>query len=462
MNRTVISASLDAGRRQFLRRSALVAGMAGGPFAANLLLAGAASAQTTSDHKALVCVFLNGGNDQSNTLVPTTGSAYAGYAAGRPSLALPAASLLPIALADHTGPELGLHPALGPLKTLFDQQRVAFVANVGTLAAPTTRTQWNRGRPTVATPFQLFSHSDQSGAWHTGLPDRRSSTGWLGRAGDLTADMFNAGSGVSIAMSVGGQTVMLAGERTVQYQLTTNGAVRVAALDRLYGSAANGEAVRRLLVDGRSHWFENELTRIASRAVASESQVTSALAAVNLPTAFPDTVVGRQLRMVARMIGARAGLGQRRQIFYVQMGGYDSHDNLIEEHNRSLGQLAAALTAFDEALRTLGVAQQVTTFTASDFGRALQHNGRGSDHGWGGHHLVMGGAVRGGRLYGSFPTVVLNGPEDAGNGRLIPTIAVDEYAATIARWFGVPDSALGTVLPNLGRFARRDLGFMAA
>jgi uncharacterized protein (DUF1501 family) len=450
-----------AGRRQFLRRAALVSAATGTPFAANLLLAGAAAAQTASDHKALVCVFLDGGNDQSNLVVPASGAAYADYQRARPTLALPAASLLPIAPAGFSGPALGLHPALAPLKTLFDQNKLAVVANVGTLLAPVTKSQWNRGRPTVNVPFQLFSHSDQAAAWQTALPDRRSATGWLGRAGDLTADVFNPGSGVSISMSVGGQNVMLAGDRTVQYQLTTNGAVKVGSLTGLYGNAANGMILRRLMSDQRSHLFENELTRISARAVASEGVVTQALSAVSLTTAFPDTAIGRQLRMVARMIGARQGLNQRRQIFFVHMGGYDFHDNLLDDQNRLLGELAAALGAFQQAVDGLGVAPNVTTFTVSDFGRALQHNGRGSDHGWGSHQFVMGGAVRGGRVLGDWPTVALNGPEDAGQGRLIPSMAVDEYAATLVRWFGVSDGSIGTVLPYLGRFARRDIGLFA-
>jgi uncharacterized protein (DUF1501 family) len=450
-----------AGRRQFLRRAALLGAATGTPFATNLLLAGAAAAQGATGHKALVCVFLDGGNDQSNLVVPAGGDAYAAYQRARPSLALPAASLLPISPAGFAGPALGLHPALAPLKALFDQNQLAVVANVGSLLAPITQAQWNRGRPTVNVPFQLFSHSDQAAAWQTALPDRRSATGWLGRAGDLTADVFNAGSGVSISMSVGGQNVMLAGERTIQYQLTVNGAVKVGSLDRLYGNAANGMVVRRLLSDQRSHLFENELTRISARAVASEGQVTQALNAVTLNTAFPDTGIGRQLRQVARMIGARQGLNQRRQIFFVHMGGYDFHDNLLDDQNRLLGELAAGLAAFQQSLVGLGVAPNVTTFTASDFGRALQHNGRGSDHGWGSHQFVMGGAVQGGRVLGAWPTVALGGTEDAGQGRLIPAMAVDEYAATLVRWFGVPDASLATVLPYIGRFARRDIGLFS-
>jgi uncharacterized protein (DUF1501 family) len=447
-------------RRSFLRQAAQMSAIAGTPFAMNLMAMGAASAQTAGDHKALVCIFLAGGNDQSNTVVPRSGTAYTSYQQARPSLALAAANLLSITPSGYSGTPLGLHPSLSALHGLFNQQRVALVANVGTLAQPLTRTLWNNGRPNAAVPHQLFSHSDQQGAWQTGLPDRPSQTGWQGRMGDLLANAYNPGSNVSIAMSVAGNNLMQAGTNTIQYQLTTAGAVRVQALSGLYGSAAGGQAMRQLLSQSRSHLLENELSRISGRAINTEATVSSALSGVSLPTAFPSTNLGQQLQMVARMIAARQSLGQRRQMFFVQHGGYDFHDNLLTDQATKLRELSEAMAAFYQATAALGVANQVTTFTASDFGRALQHNGRGSDHGWGAHHFVMGGAVQGNRVFGQFPTVAINGPEDAGQGRLIPTTSVDEYAATLARWFGVPLSNLPTVLPNIGRFDSRDLGFM--
>lgn len=447
-------------RRDFLRQAAQLSALAGTPFAVNLLAAGAASAQTAGDHKALVCVFLAGGNDQSNTVIPSSGAGYNSYQQARPSLALAASSLLNVAPTGYSGQPISLHPSLSALHTLFNQQRVALVANVGTLATPMNRAQWNAGRPTVATPAQLFSHSDQQAAWQTGLPDRPSSTGWQGRMGDLLASAYNPGSGISIAMSVAGNNIMQSGNSTIQYQLTTDGAVRISAQNALYGSAAGAAALRRLMSESRSQLLEGELNKISARAMSTESLVSSALSGVNLSTTFPQTGLGRQLQMVARMIAARNGLGQRRQMFFVQQGGYDFHDNLLADQSNKLRELGDAMAAFYQATAALGVANQVTTFTASDFGRGLQHNGRGSDHGWGGHHFVMGGAVQGNRVYGQFPTVALNGPEDAGQGRLIPTTSVDEYTGTLARWFGVSLSNLPLVLPNIGRFASRDLGFM--
>lgn len=447
-------------RRQFLQRSAWWAAATGTPLAGALLAAGAAGAQTSGDFKALVCINLIGGNDQSTTVVPVGTAEYNAYVAARPTLALPRSQLLALAPTGYSGQPLALHNSLAAIKPLFDQGRVALLANVGPLAVPITKAQWNDGRPLVPVPAQLTSHSDQTGAWQTGLPDRPSETGWLGRIGDLTAAAYNPGSGVSIAMSMAGNNIMQAGDSTIQYQLTSQGAVRVNALSDLYGSAAGATALRRLMTDPRTHLFENELSKVSARAIAGEALVSSALAGVTLPVAFPATNLGRQLQMVARMIAARGPLAQRRQLFFVQQGGFDFHDNLLNDQARLLKELADAMAAFQAAMTALGTAPSVTAFTTSEFGRALQHNGRGSDHGWGGHHFVMGGAVLGNRVCGRMPTVALGGPEDAGQGRLIPKTAVDQYAATLARWFGVGDSNLATVVPNLGRFSTPNLGFL--
>jgi len=450
----------SSSRRNFLRHASRLGALAGTPFAANLLAMGAASAQQASDYKALVCIYLGGGNDQSNTIVPISTAEYDLYAKGRGSLALPVSSLKQITPTGWTGPTLAMHGSLSGLKSVFDQGKLAVLANVGTLCAPTTQAQYKNG--SVALPFQLFSHSDQAGAWQTGLPDRASSTGWMGRIGDLTNSAFNTGSGVSIAMSVAGNNLTQVGNSTIQYQVTTNGAVKVSALKDLFGSAAGATALRRLMTEPRAGTLmESELNKVSSRAVATESLVTSALSGVSLSTPFPATDIGKQLQMVARLIGARNGLAQKRQIFYVQMGGYDFHADLLNGQAAKLKDLSDAMTAFYQATVAMGVSGNVTSFTASDFGRALQSNGQGADHGWGGHHFIMGDAVLGNRIYGRFPTVSLGGPDDAGQGRLIPTTSVDEYAATLASWFGVPASDLSTVVPNIGRFSKPNLGFLA-
>lgn len=450
------------GRREFLRRSGALALAGATPFGMSLFAAGAASAQAASDFKALVCVFLSGGNDQSNTLVPLETSAYAAYQRARPTLALAPSSLLSLTAPNHSGPALGLHPALGALRPIFERGQMALMANVGALNVPTTRTQWNNGRPTVPVPYQLFSHSDQQNGWQTGLPDRPSQTGWLGRVSDLLERAYNPTSAVSMSLSVGGNNTIQVGTRSIQYQLTTQGPVRVNALNGLYGNTANGAALRRMITQSGSELFGRQLDRIGTRALDNEVFVANALAGVNVTATFPDTRVGRQLRMTARMIAARVALGQRRQIHFVQQGGYDFHDDLVADQATCLQELGDALAAFHRAMEDLGLGSSVTTFTASEFGRALQSNGRGSDHGWGGHQFVLGGAVAGGRLYGQWPEVALGGREDAGQGRLVPTTSVDEFASTLVRWFGVPLSDLPTIIPNIGRFASRDLGFMGA
>ncbi len=452
---------LRQSRRQFLQRAAAFASVApGATFSSALLTAGGAAAQSAGDYKALVCINLIGGNDQSNTVVPTGNSEYVAYSSARPSLALPRAQLLTLSPQGYSGPAIGLHPSLAAIRPLFLQGRLALVANVGPLVVPLTKSQWNGGSPTVPVPFQLTSHSDQTGAWQTGLPDRPSATGWFGRTGDLLTPLHNLGSQVSMTMSVAGNNALQAGEGTIQYQLTTQGAVRVQALSDLYGSAAGATALRRLVSDPRVTLLENELVRIGARALSAEAVVNSALASASMTTVFPTTHIGQQLRMVARMVAAQSALSQGRQLFFVQLGGFDFHDKLLEDQARLLKELADAMAAFQSAISAIGMSNKVTAFTTSEFGRALQHNGRGSDHGWGGHHFVMGGAVQGGRVYGEFPTVALGGPEDAGQGRLIPTTSVDEYAATLVRWFGVTPANLAQVIPNIGRFARNDLGFM--
>jgi uncharacterized protein (DUF1501 family) len=444
-------------RREFLRRSATLGALAGSPFAVNLAAMGAAAAQTAGDFKALVCVFLNGGNDNANTVVPRLSAEYAPYASARGGLALPQANLLPISPTGYSGPALGLHPALTRTQALINQGRAAMVVNVGTLAAPTTRAQWNRGAPTVAVPAQLFSHSDQNGQWQTGIPDAPSRTGWMGRMGDLLMSM-NTGS-VSMAMSIAGNNAIQVGNSLVQYQLTTRGPVRIGSLNTLYGT--NTTALRTLITEDRGNLMERELNRIARRSIDAESVVSSAITSTNSMATYPGGNLGAQLRMVARMIAARSALGHRRQIYYVMHGGYDFHANLLADQSARLSDLDAALAQFYQSTVDLGVANNVTTFTASDFGRALQFNGDGSDHGWGGHHFVIGGAVQGNRVYGQWPTMALGGAEDSGNGRLIPTTAVDQYAATLAGWFGVSSTNLTTVLPNVGRFASANLGFLA-
>ncbi len=451
-------------RRDFLRRAALTTAYAGTPFAATLGTMGEVAAQTATDYKALVCIFLFGGNDQSNTIVPVESAAYARYQAARPAIALAQSELLPLNLAGFAGPQLGLNPALGALKPLVDAGRCALLANVGPLAYPTTLAQYKA--KSVQTPLGLFSHSDQQASWQSGLPTKGSATGWLGRVADLTASAYNPGASVSMCMSLGGNNLIQAGNSVVQYQVTTQGPVVIDTIDPTHWrhNADLAAAMNTLLTQPRSHMLEQAYSTVGTRAITTGQVAKTALAsAPAVSTVFPAGGVAAQLRMVARLIAARNGLGHKRQVYFVSQGGYDFHDMLVENQALRLKELSDAMAAFYAATVELGVANSVTTFTASDFGRGLQSNGRGSDHGWGSHHFVLGGAVQGNRLHGSWPTVALGGPEDLGQGRLVPTTSVDRYAATLATWFGVPAASLPTVLPNLTRFATATtagLGFL--
>ena len=454
----------DHQRRAFLRRGALL-GLAGGaaPWALNLSLLGdAAAAGNPGDYKALVCVFLYGGNDHGNTLIPADVDNHAAYARIRGSLAVPradlAATTLTPAVALPSAMQYALSPSLAPLKPLFDSRRLAVQLNVGPLLQPTTVAQYQA--KSVRLPAKLFSHNDQQSTWQSDLPEGATS-GWGGRMGDLML----AGNGQSVftCISVTGNAVFLSGQQAVQYQLSSSGAVAINGIKAtLFGSASAQAALRSLITAPRTHLFENELTRVTRRSIDAEAQVSSALAALpTLNTVFDTSnPLANQLRMVARIIAARGTLGPQRQVFMVSLGGFDLHSNLAESHPALLARVAGALNAFHDATVELGVDQQVTAFTASDFGRTLSVNGNGSDHGWGAHHLVLGGAVKGGRFYGTPPAVAVNGPDDVGQGRLLPTTAVDEFAATLARWFGVSVAELPLVVPNIDRFAHPDLGFL--
>lgn len=451
-------------RRDFLRRAALTTAYAGTPFAATLATMGDVAAQTATDYKALVCIFMFGGNDQSNTVIPYENAAYAAYQAARPAIALPQATLLQLNLAGYTGPRLGLNPAFATLKPLVDAGQCALMANVGTLAYPTTLTQYKNR--TVQTPLGLFSHSDQQASWQSGLPTKGSATGWLGRAADLTSSVYNPGSAVSMCMSLGGNNLIQAGNSVVQYQVTNSGPVVIDTMDPTHWryNADMAAAMNTLITQQRANMLEQAYNTVGTRAVATGNIAKAALAgAPAISTVFPAGGLAGQLRMVARLISARNALGHKRQVYFVSQGGYDFHDTLVENQALRLGELSDAMAAFYAATVELGVANSVTTFTASDFGRGLQSNGRGSDHGWGSHHFVMGGAVKGNKLYGQWPTVALGGPEDLGQGRLVPTTSVDRYAATLATWFGVSAADLPTVLPNVTRFAtaaNAGLGFL--
>ena len=425
-----------------------------------------AGAPIASDYKALVCLFLNGGNDANNLIIPL-GSGYSAYASARSNLALPQASVLPFTPRTTDGRSWGLHPSVTDLHALFNSGKMALLANAGTLVYPTTKTQYNAS--SVPLPPQLFSHSDQQVQWQHSVPDKPTPTGWGGRTADLL-NAFNTSDQISMSISLAGKNTFQVGAKVSQYAIGTGGAV---SLSGSTSSATSLDGIRfraqkDIFAQSQSALFETAFASATGDAIVSADLLNTVLAASPaITTVFPNTSAGNQLKMAARLIGASPTLGLKRQVFFVQLGGWDTHaaqlvntDPVNGTHAGLLAQISQAVNAFYNATIELGVANQVTTFTASDFGRTYRSNGDGSDHGWGSHHFIVGGAVNGTNLYGKMPTLTVSGPDDTTQGRWIPTTSVDEYAATLATWFGVSPTDLPTVLPNIGRFAKPNLGFL--
>ena len=466
------SIKLNASRRAFLQRASVLsaAGVAT-PFALNLAAMAQASAADLSgsdDYKAIVCVFLYGGNDYANTLVPYDVANYNAYQQLRPSLAyqresLNSTILTPLATPlDRNGVahQYALAPELAPLLPIFNAGKMGVLLNVGTLIQPTSKLQYQN--KSLALPPKLFSHNDQQSVWQSSSPEGASS-GWGGRMGDL----FVSGNSNATftCVNVSGNAVYLAGKQAVQYQVTPNGSVPFSGLKSpLYGSSACSDALRNLVTQPRVHLFENEYNRVTARSIDADGTLTAALAGGPvINTVFPsNNSLGDQLKMVARMISTAKSLGEKRQVFFVSLGGFDNHDGLVTDHPVLMKTVADALAAFYNATIELGVSKQVTSFTASDFGRTLSGNNDGSDHGWGSMHFMLGGAVNGQRYYGTAPLVASNGDDDVGQGRLLPTTSVDQYAATLGKWLGISDSNLLELLPNLKNFnaSSRYLGFV--
>ena len=440
------------------------------PLAINLAAIGEAAAFDGSDYKALVCVFMYGGNDYANTVVPfdpanyalyhqiragTAGEAQAGIALARADLA--ATALTPLDGAVLTdGLQYALAPQLTGLKSLFDAGRLAIQLNVGPLIQPTTLVQY-RSSNRVANPLppKLFSHNDQQSVWQSDGSEG-STNGWGGRLGDIALSS-NPSNAQLTCISASSNAVFVAGHDALQYQVSPNGAIRINALGGALRSAVNA-----IITRSSAHVLENECAAVTRRSIELEGTVNSALGGVTLTTAFPaGNALARQMRVVARLIGANAALGVKRQVFFVSLGGFDNHNDLIEDHQRLMTRLDGAMSAFYAATVEMGLANKVTTFTASDFGRTLSSNSDGSDHGWGSHHFVMGGAVNGGRFYGTAPHVSIETEDQVGQGRLLPTTAVDQFGATLAQWFGCTASELPGILPNIGNFSNVNLGFLS-
>ncbi len=446
-------------RRTFLRSSICAAmGAASVSCAIGDLRRVAANTQPAGDYKAMVCLFLYGGNDGNNVLIPRSASEYNVYAGARDSLAIPRGQLLPISPLRSDGRDFGLHPSLQEIARLFSRQKLAILANVGTLTRPVTKEEVLSGSAPL--PPQLFSHSDQTTHWQTSLPDQAPLTGWGGRVADLLRST-SGNSQISISISLFGSNTFQVGNVVTQYQATPDGSIGLDDFDDGPNPEPISKAIRDLLDQNRLNLHERAFSDVTKRAIENNRILKTALGGVAINTPFPDTGLGKQLKMIARLIAARDRIGLRRQIFFCAADGYDTHANQLAPHAELLGQLSQAVDAFYRATEELGVSNQVTTFTASDFGRTLVSNGSGSDHGWGSHHFILGGAVKGGDIYGKVQTIAPDGPEDMAEGRWVPTTSVDEYSATLARWFGVSSSDLRLVAPNIGRFDNPNLGFMS-
>jgi uncharacterized protein (DUF1501 family) len=507
-------------RRSFLRQAA---GTVFGASAFNALfdlrlINNAMAAVNVSDYKALVCVFQAGGNDGSNTLIPAPADPrYAGYKSIRgPRLALwedqaaaAAGSAIQINGANnpnnywaiplstaHTGSaSYAVHNTMPAVQNLWDTGKLAFVSNVGVLAQPVTKAQVTAR--TAKLPPQLFSHNDQVTQWQTGVPDAISRTGWGGRTMDkMREELARLGvppGSISMSVSMAGSNTWEVGDTVNQFQVSTGGAVsftnysgsRRTIIDQVLRDASSGGDAT--LAGERLNLHLKDFQKVNERAIFNGASLAQAL--TRLTAGNPDAVTGtaidtafgvgvnggtfnglsnleQQLHMVARIIAERSFLGMQRQIFFVQIGGHDTHGDQPVSHSGLVGGISRAMGRFYDAMVALGIPEKVTQFTASDFGRTFKSNGLGSDHAWGNHHMVCGGAVNGGRLYGTYPTLQLDGPDDydrgsGATGRWIPTLSIDEYSATLARWFGLGEAELDAVFPNLNRFATRDIGFMA-
>jgi uncharacterized protein (DUF1501 family) len=449
-------------RRHFLRHAGA---LGGGAALAQLGLLSARALAASSDYKALVCLFLYGGNDSNNTIVPLDSGGYASYATTRGPLALAQGTLLPLVEAGGAA-AFGLHPALGGatgLQALWDAGQLAVVRNVGTLVQPLTKSAYLS--PASVKPASLFSHIDQQHQWQASLSDAPSDTGWGGRLADQLASLNSAAS-VPAMISTTGNNLFVTGRATQALAIPTSGSFGLRGFDNSATGLARLAALKALLGVDRGADLLDAAQDVMSGALASSAILNPILTSTTTPAsgyfAGLTSGIARQLLAVAKLIEARASLGAQRQVFLVSLGSFDTHSNELNAHATLYNELGIALKAFHDAMTGIGAAQQVTSFTLSDFSRTYKPNTNGgTDHAWGAHHFVAGGAVKGRAFYGTWPTLALGGPDDEGSeGRWIPTLAVDQYAATLASWFGVDAAGLAAVLPNLAAFSPATLGFV--
>lgn len=430
----------------------------------NAAAAANAPIYTQNGYKALVCILLSGGNDSYNMLIPSGNSEYTDYANVRTNLKIPQDQLLPISPLNPDGKSYGLHPNMPNIQSMFNTGKLAFIANIGALVAPTTLSNFNADQNL---PLGLFSHSDQRKHWQTSVPQDRNALGWGGRLADILYTN-NTNQNISMNISLDGLNVFQRGDTIQSYAIEPKNSGSIS----LNGSNNNGfyQSMKRQTLDNLLDInYQNILEKAYANSVTgskdSSLEFSSAINSVSFTTAFGDDSLSKRLNMVAKTIAARDVLNVSNQTFFVQLGGFDTHDNFLLEHGELMTTLDTALQSFYDTLVELGVENDVTTFTISDFARKLVSNGNGSDHAWGGHALVMGGAVTGQKIYGQYPDLYLGNSLDTGNGRLIPTTSCDEYFAELALWFGASTSDLDQILPNINNFwtpsaGSKPIGFM--
>lgn len=465
---------MNASRRAFLSAASGLAAAGLGRHATPLALqlagvgslaASQARAASTDGYKALVCLFLHGGNDSHNWVVPLDGANYASYAAARGALAIPQSRLQSLSTPGQaSGREFGMPSELAPLRERYEAGQCAVLANVGTLVRPVTKADFQAG---VGLPSKLFSHNDQQSMWQSLQPEG-ARNGWGGRVAD--ALMAANQQSVFTAIAANGNTVFLSGTQVTPYAVGQNGPVPINPAQPGWhaGSTAVPGALRAMINNaGSPNDFQAEYLRVVKRSLDASNTLQTALSATSvpsLPTVPLNLAAGgtlnlaaeplaRQLRVVANMIAAGPSLGMRRQVFMVGLGGFDCHAFQMRDQPLQMARVAQSVAWFMDTLQTLGLLNQVTLFTASDFGRTLVSNGDGCDHGWGSHHLVLGGAVRGRQILGNFPVTALGTDTDVGSGRLLPTTSVTQLASSLSGWMGLSSTEQQVVLPNLGSFA---------
>ena len=470
---------IDHSRREFMKTAsyAAMAGITASPIMHSMRALAAMTshaASPSSDYRAIVCVFLSGGNDGHGTLIatdPDSFSAFTTARSGAEGLAYPLNTLLPIVpTTAQSGRTFALNPNLIGIQNLFNTGRAALVANTGTLVAPVTKKEWDSG--TASLPRSLFSHFDQTNAWESIAADG-ANRGWGGRMADLFESQNSNASFTCISTS--GTSLFLSGQTAFQLRVSAAGALAADGITNpLFGSPQGTAAMQQIITADDTNLFAKEYAVIVRRSLEAQAALASAMAPAGLtgvpdPTQFLDPTTGLltnnqlalSLQTVARVIAGRTALGVTRQVFFVQLGGFDTHDTQAKRHSTLLSQLGAAFEYFDQLMITAGLGGQVTLFTASDFGRTLTANSDGTDHGWGSHHIVAGGGVVGQDIYGQYPVVGANQANDVGAGRLIPTTAVEQYGGTLGRWMGLSDSQVREVFPNFSNFGSNPyLGLM--